>query len=360
MSENTEDEAPQGETTDATPAFRVRDVFAFRRTKAAADEEPETEAGEEQAQPETPPMPSEPPTVPAQAATTADGAGRSDPTHRVPRWWEADKDITVTPCRHPNARTFRMSTGERIPFSCPDCSTDLSSELMERVTPRAPRAADTVKWINGVPHYVPDPTCKHPAPEEVRSAVNGQLLAFWCTQCETKLDVPEDYDELQDVTKDDGEGDGDEADGGEGGQDGKAVDKVPPAIRRIWGMKGAGTTEYARPVYSKNTAEQKKSLFEAWNGMSRKTRHLLYNGTALGAGLYLGVPQFFTAETAYLVTTYGSWTNFYVVVWYATALGIFALDYRTRAWFPLFAWFTRIPLVSMIVGCLYYGVPAAV
>ena len=71
----------------------------------------------------------------------------------------------------------------------------------------------------------------------------------------------------------------------------------------------------------------------------------------------MGVPQFFTHETAYLVHTYGSWTSFYVVIWYGVAAGIWVIDHRTRDWLPPFALLGRMPLVSLVVGVLLYGNP---
>ncbi|RPK58103.1 hypothetical protein EES44_24535 [Streptomyces sp. ADI96-15] len=187
--------------------------------------------------------------------------------------------------------------------------------------------------------------CQHPNPHEVRAKPTGQLVAFWCADCETQLDVPEDYDELEDVAKEGGNGEGD-------GQ-------APAAVRRRWGVRGTGEKTYKRPVYGKDSTAQKKALIEAFTGLSPKAKHLLYNGTALGAGFWIGVPQFFTDEVAYLAATYDSWTEFYVVIWYGVALAIALLDFRTRGWFPLFAWTARIPLVSMIIGVLLYGTPAA-
>ncbi|WNI31489.1 hypothetical protein [Streptomyces sp. ITFR-6] len=288
--DETEDQAP------AKTSFRVRDVFAFRRRA-------EPERGED-AEPEVPPMPAEPPTVPAQPAH---GGGR------LPAWWEPKKDISAGP------------------------------------------GVGGIKWINGVPHHVPAPKpkqCEHPEPHEVRNKVTGHLLAYWCAECETQLSVPDDYDELADITDEDG-------DGGEVDEDGNPVDKVPAAVRRRWTMRGNGKKTYARPVYGKTSEDGKKSGIEAWTALPKKTRHLLYNGVALGAGFYLGVPQFFTDEVAYLVANYSSWTDFYVCVWYGIAVGIWVLDYRTRNWFPPFALAARIPLVSMIVGVLLYGDPAA-
>lgn len=302
MSDTTEETTPD-ETEEAPAAFRVRDVFQFRRAK----DEPE--------EPKLPPMPADPPTVPTQAAAPAARVGRADGGTHMPNWWDQDKTLP---------------------------------------SPAPPSASDKIRWSNGVPHYT---VCAHPSPHQVRNQTTNQLLAFWCAACQTQLPVPDDYDELTEVTKEKpGEEEGEES---EEGKDSGPADEVPPSIRSLWGLKGSSKTDYQRPVYSKTPDERKKSLVEAWTGMSRKTRHLLYNGAALGAGFYLGVPQFFTAEVAYLVNTYDSWTDFYVCVWYGVALGIWALDYRTRNWFPLFALAARVPLVSMIVGVLLYGNPAA-
>lgn len=328
------DRSPADQTEDEAPAatpfrVRVRDVFAFRRPAEA-----EAEAEADQApEPETPPVPDEPPTIPAQPAS---GGGR------LPAWWEPKKDIgaSASPagesCKHPNPRTFRLDTGERVPFWCPDCATELHPEVPDAPRPAAPRA----------PASAPAEACEHPDPHEVRAKPTGTLVAYWCADCETQLDVPADYDELEDIEKEDGEGN--DEDGG----------TVPTSIRQRWSIRGHGKT-YSRPVYGKDSTAQKKSLIDAWTGMPKKTRHLLYNGTALAAGYYLGVPQFFTDEVAYLVTAYGSWTDFYVCIWYGVAVGIWVLDFRTRGWFPVFSWATRIPLVSMIVGVLLYGNPAS-
>ncbi|MGW6416319.1 hypothetical protein [Streptomyces sp. NPDC055055] len=339
MSDTTEEqttEAPDTEETEERP-FRVRDVFQFRRPAAPeTDEAPP--ADEAPASPEIPPMPTEDPAVPAPRVGRE---ARAD-DHHVPNWWNPRKDLTTPPpaCQHPDPYTFRVEeTGEVVPHWCPDCKTDLTPGLQDVPVSKAkPSPAAPARPAGG--------PCEHPEPHEVRSTVTGQLIAFWCADCETQLEVPEDYDE---------DGDGEDGDGGEAG------DKVPPSIRQRWGrgVRGAGSKSYSRPVYGKDSAARKKSLVEAWTGMPQKTRHLLYNGTALGAGFYLGVPQFWTEEVAYLVATYDSWTAFYVCIWYGVAAALILLDHRTRTWFPLFSWATRIPTVSMIVGALLYGTPAA-
>ncbi|MFF3730402.1 hypothetical protein ACFYXM_08815 [Streptomyces sp. NPDC002476] len=295
MSDTTEEQADGTEAPEAEDErpFRVRDVFQFRRPAA-----PETgeEPAAEEAAPEVPPMPTEPPPMPA---ARVGRAARTD-DHHVPNWWEQDKTQLTTPGPAPKS-------------------------------------------------------CTHANPHEVRNKLTGELIAYWCADCETQLEVPDDYDELTEVT----EATDEEGDGGEAGEDDQPIDKVPPTIRQRWrqGIQGAGEKSYARPKYTRPSDAPRKSLIDAWKGRSETSKHLLYNGTALAAGWYLGVPQFAAKEVDYLVNTYDSWTHPYVCIWYGVAVGVWALDHRTRTWFPLFALVTRMPLVSMIVGAPLYGTP---
>ncbi|WP_371799082.1 hypothetical protein OG963_14770 [Streptomyces sp. NBC_01707] len=182
--------------------------------------------------------------------------------------------------------------------------------------------------------------CEHP--HAVHASLTGQLVAYWCEDCDTQLPVPEDMEDDEDDEEEE-----DETGGG----------KVPARIRRGWSMSGSGKRVYSRPTYNRGKSP-KKSLAEAWNGMSPPTRHGLYNGSALALGFGLGIPQFFTAETAYLAATYDSWTDFYVCVWYGVAVAIWCFDQRTRNWLPPLALAARVPLVSVIVGVLLHGNPA--
>ncbi|MEU6928996.1 hypothetical protein AB0A05_07510 [Streptomyces sp. NPDC046374] len=225
----------------------------------------------------------------------------------------------------------------------------------ERTVPDPRTAEGTVKWINGVPHHVPPPEppkCEHPNPHAVHARPTGKLVAYWCEDCQAQLEVPDDYDEL-----DDAETDGDED--GEA-EDGEGTDKVPAAIRRRWSLRGSGAKTYARPSYGPSTPQAKQSLMGWWTSRSPQSRWLLYNGTALAGGFALGIPQFFTAEVAYLVATYHSWTDFYVAIWYGLAIAAWVWDYRTRSWLPPFALAARIPLISMVIGSLLYGAPVSV
>lgn len=337
----TDQETSGTEAPDGERPFRVRDVFQLRRPAEREDrEEPPAAVAPQAAQ--VPPMPTEPPAIPAPPVGRA---ARAD-NHHVPDWWSTDKDITPAApanqsCQHPNPYSFRLD-GQVIPYWCPDCKTELAEDFLD-ANPKPEPARP-----GGKP-------CQHPDPHEVRSKVTRRLLAFWCADCETQLEIPDDYDELDDVTETDTD-DG----GGQAGSGGGPVDKVPAVIRKRWEqLRGNGGTSYSRPAYPAAVASPKKSLIDAWTGMSAKSKHLLYNGAALGVGFWIGVPQFFTAEVAYLDATYDSWTALPVIPWYCIAVAIWVLDHRTRRWFPPFAILTRVPLVSMIVGALLYGTPAA-
>ncbi|WP_284576728.1 hypothetical protein [Streptomyces sp. 2P-4] len=300
MSDTTEDEAPEEVSTEGEQPFRVRDVFQFRRQpKQAPEPEPQERTAEGLP---IPPKPTDDPIVIPQVSKEPAALRVGD---RAPNWWEPKPIISADD----------------------------------------PPPRDTIVWRNGRPYDVPAPApkmCDHPEPHAVRSRPDNRLVAFWCADCETQLPVPDDFDELDDETAED-DGDGEQADG----------DPVPEKVRRRWGLRGNGTKDYNRPAYAKKV--EKQSLVDWWNGRDRRTAWLLYNGTALAAGFSIGVPQFFTAEVAYLAATYDSWTDFYVCVWYGVAAGIWVWDHRSRTWFPPFALAARIPLISMVVGSLLYG-----
>ncbi|MEV6565907.1 hypothetical protein [Streptomyces kronopolitis] len=186
------------------------------------------------------------------------------------------------------------------------------------------------------PHRAPqndEGPCEHPNPHEVHAQPTGELVAYWCEECETQLEA------LSEEEAEDGD------DGGE----------VPAKLRDRWRGRGSAARIYQRPTYYDNKPAPKQSLIQWWLGLDAPTRWLAYNGTALGAGFYLGVPQFFQAETAYLVHTYGSWTDWHVCIWYGVAAGVWAGDHRMRGWLPPFALAARVPVVSMVIGCLLYG-----
>lgn len=206
------------------------------------------------------------------------------------------------------------------------------------------------------PDTAADSTPDTPAPAEpIRG---GARLPHWREPKKPlTLDAPADPepsrrtattvvdDELPDDTDEDLD-DADEQDDQEG-DEGKQ--------RRRFGRRSGARRIYARPTYLDNRPSPKQSVLQWWLGISAPARWGLYNGTAAAAGFALHVVQFFHAETAYLVAQHHSWTNPYVCIWYGVAAGLWVFDYKTRAFWPLFALAARIPLVSAVVGVLLYG-----
>lgn len=193
----------------------------------------------------------------------------------------------------------------------------------------------------------PDTGVPHP--------VGPSRLPDWWAPHKPDLAVDEDTAQPRTLlTKDRDEDDepNDEADDPADEDSGDEVAKEP--ARRRWLPRG-GQHIYRRPTFRDDRPAPKQALIGWWLHLPARYRWGLYNGTALAAGFTLGVPQFFTAETAYLVHAYGTWTNPHVLVWYGMALALWMLDHRTRAWLPPFALAARMPLVSMVVGVLLYG-----
>ncbi|WP_432001580.1 hypothetical protein [Streptomyces sioyaensis] len=266
-----------------------------------------------------------------------DLADRIDPDH-APEGDDAGQPDTADSDATDSADTAPTST-DTAPATRPGASRlpnwwEREKPLLDEDEPAVPRTLTATK-DGGRGEATPEEPCEHPKPHAVHARPTGELVAYWCEECDTQLEVPEPQD-------------GDDEDAEDG-------DTVPSKIRAHWRRKGSGARIYQRPTYFDNKPAPKQSLIQWWVGMDAPTRWLLYNGTALGIGFYVGVPQFFTAETAYLVDAYGSWTDWHVCLWYGVAVGIWSLDSRTRSWFPLFALAGRIPLISMVVGSLLYG-----
>lgn len=255
-----------------------------------------------------------------------------------------------------------------------DVLASIDAVLEEADTPAEPPAPDPTAAPDEAPEPLedaPEPQQEAPEPREIpeprgpatvpaqadKLRIGDRMPDWWAPKpvivAEEDAEPPtgpvETTEPVEKVTPDD-----DQDDEGDEDED-EEKPATPSKPRRRW-LHGSGKKTYSRPTYG-STPEAKQSLMGWWTGRSAQSRWLLYNGTALAAGFALGVPQFFTAEVAYLDATYDSWTDFYVCVWYGVAVGIWAFDYRTRNWLPPFALACRIPLVSMVVGALLYGSP---
>jgi hypothetical protein len=130
-------------------------------------------------------------------------------------------------------------------------------------------------------------------------------------------------------------------------------DDEPETPRRRWDPRGAGA--HTRPRYREPRHTPRQTPVEWWRHMPARNRWALYNSTALAAGFALHLPQLATAQTAYLVDTYHSWTDVHVYTWYLVTALIWACDHTTRRWHWALALPCRIPLISIVVGVLLYG-----
>ncbi|MFE7105617.1 hypothetical protein ACFU98_10670 [Streptomyces sp. NPDC057575] len=320
-------EAP--ETEDERP-FRVRDVFRLRGPAAPeTDEEP---AAEETA-PVAPPMPTEPPTIPA---ARVGRAARTD-DHHVPDWWDQDKT---------------QLTGPR-------------------------SAADGVKWINGVPHHVPAPVpqpaagqtaeaepkrasaegkCLHLSLLSLRDEADqggGEVIARLCLECNLRLPAtdPEpdcEHEQRLEARSESGRLIGyvcADADCGARLSIGEVHGRIGKWLRAT----GRYYPRITNPLSPKvtETGEVKPAL-------SPGTLRLLANAGAVGAGYWLGlVPLLSRAiEECGRMTSIGG----ALVLGGGVVLFIAHVwDRKTRHWHPITAWVARIPLASAITALALYA-----
>lgn len=176
--------------------------------------------------------------------------------------------------------------------------------------------------------------------------------------------APEDTPEDTGDTADDEAGDDEEdaGDTGEGGpKEGGPVSKTTGALRWPSRPQKAPRPRH-RPRFAAagiphtmKPAKERKSLLEIIRSTPDHVRWMVYNGSALGAGFWLGWPQWVKDGTAYLAAEH-TLTDTYSLTCYALAAGVLFLDYRARGWVLPVAWLFRIPTVSLAVGVPLHGV----
>ncbi|MEV6102635.1 hypothetical protein [Nocardia sp. NPDC051981] len=310
----------------------MRDVFQFRRPAAPeTDEEPAAE----ETPPVPPPMPADPPTIPA---ARVGRAARTD-NHHVPDWWEQDK-------------------------------TQLT-------TPRP--AADGVKWINGVPHDVPAPA-PQPAAEQTAEAEpkrtsaegkcghasllslrdeadqgDGEVIARLCLDCNLRLPATDpgpkpdcEHEQRLEARS----------------ESGKLISYVCAAegcgarlsIEEVHGRAGKWLRATGRyyPRIPNPLSPKVTDDGETRPALSPGTLRLLANAGAAGAGYWLGlVPLIGRAiEECGRATSIGGALTLGGGVVLVVA---HVWDRKTRHWNPLLAWVVRIPLASAITALALYA-----
>lgn len=185
-------------------------------------------------------------------------------------------------------------------------------------------------------------------------AVNDRLVEWWRRNKPRDLsgndgDQDDDADRgpvsKQPAADEDMVGGGEEAVGEGGGKVAK-------------GDSGDGP-RWSRPVFGRppGLPAERRNLFTWWYGMEPHTKWLLYHGTGLGAGLYLGIPAYGYEGHRFIAAHPADDLE----VWFTWGLLVLLLlaDYRVRHLFPLLAWAVRALSTSVIVGALWYGAPLA-
>jgi hypothetical protein len=205
-------------------------------------------------------------------------------------------------------------------------------------------------------HIPPMPTRPPATPAApVDRPVGGARLPDWRTGQHVDLTPPPAEDTENDATEaepeealEEGTPEKDEADDAGDDADGEPDPDEQPDTGRI----------YQRPKFTAPSALRPKQSVADWaRGIWGSYSWPIYNGTALGTGFALRMPQFFRDETAYLTVVHHSWTAAPTVAWYGVAAVILLADWRSRGWWPGLAWAMRIPTASLVVGTLLYGNP---
>ncbi len=106
--------------------------------------------------------------------------------------------------------------------------------------------------------------------------------------------------------------------------------------------------------------QERRSLVEVIRSTPPHVQWLAYNGSALGAGFWLGWPQWYRDGVTFVVTEHPTLTDTYSVTCYALVAGFLAADYRLRRAVLPVAWSIRVNTASLIAGVLLFGDPTPI
>ncbi|MER6980556.1 hypothetical protein [Streptomyces carpinensis] len=118
-----------------------------------------------------------------------------------------------------------------------------------------------------------------------------------------------------------------------------------------------GRRHWDRPVLGRppGLPPKRQNLFTWWRSVEAHNKWLLYHGTGLLGGIYIGAFHEGYLSAAYIAAH--GFADIESIFIAGLAGGLFLLDYRVRNWFPLLAWAVRALSTSVIVGALWYGAP---
>lgn len=113
----------------------------------------------------------------------------------------------------------------------------------------------------------------------------------------------------------------------------------------------SGTPPAAQATARRHTPPQ--SLLDAWDGISPRTRWLVYHATAAAAGWPIGLVGWGSNTAAWFAA--GHWTAPSAWVLYGLGLCAISLYRRARTWAWPAAWAAAIPVSSTTLGVLLYA-----
>ncbi|MFE9391684.1 hypothetical protein [Streptomyces sp. NPDC006784] len=163
----------------------------------------------------------------------------------------------------------------------------------------------------GVPGVPPVPIpqmCTHPQPHPVHAQPTNELVAYWCADCGTQLDVPEPAREPR---------------------------------RRLPAIKTGAVDQRAEQVRQHLHVEH-------------RTWVLLYNGSAAGLGWAFGLVDLFGGWITGCGRDYSVTTALLLGSGIVVLLGQ-VLDRRTRGWWGPLPWICRAPLASAVLALGLYA-----
>ncbi|MFB7496050.1 hypothetical protein ACFC09_15385 [Streptomyces sp. NPDC056161] len=166
--------------------------------------------------------------------------------------------------------------------------------------------------------------------------------------------VPAEDDEEAGGTEDTGDTEGD------GPKEGGPVRKTAARLR--WAPRPRRRPRFAAAgvPHTMEAAKERRSLVEVVRSTPDHVVWMLYSGSALGVGFYLGWPQWVADGVDFLVAEHPSLTDTYSFSCYGLAAGALCLDYRARSWIFPVAWACRIPTASLVVGIPLSGDPTPI
>lgn len=261
----------------------------------------------------------------------------------MPGYWENRYRTPVPNCQHPELMAIEnRTTRELVGKLCDSCGTRLAADWTPPSVP-TPAAAGT---------------CQHPKLQPVRIKT-GELVAYWCPECETQFDTAYTEPGYHDLDHQDQDGTGaDEDEASEQSRTRAVIDRLTKGGRGGQPIPRPANARPARDRGPDSGPAPRAALVDRFRSINPRHKSLAYHAVAFGVGWYFGIPQWVTAETGYLAQHCESWTDSMALTGYVPAAVVFYLDRKSRRSSSWLAFPVRVVSVSLVIGVLLYSGPA--